>query len=252
MKNTWKKWMAVTCAMMMTICPLAVTAASAEEDTVVTVETLKLATPTDLQPVAVPEETAEEPAEEIAEETVGQPAEETEEEPAEGPTEEEAAEEAITEEETENVASSENETELVDIEEYETPLGIASEEEAQIFTADDILSKEDLPDTAVLLAEILDEMNEERSIEIYISYEGEEVHFGDTVTLYAVLKGYENCEFTVQWQQSKDNQNYEDIAGQNGLSYTFEVTEDNYTDCWRLAVIITAVEVPDEMISDLT
>lgn len=246
MKNTWKKWMAVTCAMMMTICPLAVTAASAEEDTVVTVETLKLATPTDLQPVAVPEEAleeaAEETVEEIAEETVGQPVEETEEEPVEEPTEEA----------TENVVSSENETELVDIEEYETPLGIASEEEAQIFTADDILSKEDLPDTAVLLAEILDEMNEERSIEIYISYEGDEVHFGDTVTLYAVLKGYENCEFTVQWQQSKDNQNYEDIAGQHELSYTFEVTEDNYTDFWRLAVIITAVEVPDEMISDLT
>lgn len=239
MKNTWKKWMAVTCAMMMTICPLAVTAASAEEDTVVTVETLKLATPTDLQPVAVPEEPVEEAAEEIAEETVGQSVEETEEEPVEEPTEEV----------TENVVSSENETELVDIEEYETPLGIASEEETQIFTGDDILSKEDLPDTAVLLAEILDEMNEERSIEIYISYEGEAVHFGDTVTLYAVLKGYENCEFTVQWQVSPDDQNYVDIAGQNGLSYTFTVDEENYTNYWRIVATITAVNVPDELLA---
>ena len=232
MKNTWKKWMAVTCAMMMTICPLAVTAASAEEDTVVTVETLKLATPTDLQADVIPAEPVEEAAEEIAEETVEEP-----------------AEKAATEEVTENAVSSENETELVDIEEYETPLGIASEEEAQIFTGDDILSKEDLPDKAVLLAEILDDMNEERSIEVYISYEGEEVHFGDSVTLYAILKGYENCEFTVQWQVSPDDLEYTDVAGQNGLVYTFEVTEENYTKYWRIVATITAVNVPDELLA---
>ena len=40
-------------------------------------------------------------------------------------------------------------------------------------------------------------------------------------------------------------------AGETALSYSFEVTPENYADYWRIVITITAVEVPDEIIEDL-
>ena len=90
-------------------------------------------------------------------------------------------------------------------------------------------------------------MNENRSISIYIVAE-QEIHFGDKVTLVAVLKGYDDCVFIAQWQVSSDNENWFDITGENMLTYTFEINSDNYANYWRIVIEITAVEVPDELI----
>lgn len=196
---------------------------------------------------------------------------ETQEEPGEEPAEEETVIE-VNEEETivevieeipavEEPEAADEDLEIEIIEETpvrnEAPAAVKAEEtvtaeteqEAEILNTSDLISEEDLPDNAMLLAELLDELNESRKINIYISSESEEVHFGDEVTLYAVLKGYEDCEFTVQWQISPDDQNYTDIEGQNSLTYTFTVTEENYTMYWRIVATITAVNVPDELLA---
>ena len=141
---------------------------------------------------------------------------------------------------------------VIIIEEYETPLGIpgqAASVEAPEFNSSNLLTEEDLPENAMLLAEILDELNEERSINIYIGFEGDELHFGDEATLYAVLKGYEDCVFTVQWQISDDDVDYADLEGENNLTYSTIVTEENYTKYWRIVATITAVNVPDELLN---
>ena len=122
------------------------------------------------------------------------------------------------------------------------------QDKSPVFSGSTLISEEDIPDDSILIGQILDEMDESRSIDVYISFEGENVSFLDTVTLYAVLRGYNNCTFTVQWQQSPNGNDWTDITGENGLKYTFVVTEDNYELFWRLAVHIVSIEIPDEML----
>ena len=121
----------------------------------------------------------------------------------------------------------------------------------QVFDVSNMISDEDLPENAQLLAEILDEMNEDRKIDIYISSENDTIVFGDEVTLHAVLRGYDDCEFTAQWQISDDDVNYVDIDGENELTCSFIVTEQNYTKYWRMVTTITAVNIPDEVLQEI-
>ena len=123
-----------------------------------------------------------------------------------------------------------------------------SDIEGQELTGDDIITEDQLPDNAKLIAEILDEMTKGRTISIYASYDGDELYFGDMVTLIAVLKGYDDCIFTAQWQQSKDDATWFDMVGENSLSCSFEVTEENYMDYWRIMIHISAVEIDDELL----
>ena len=115
-------------------------------------------------------------------------------------------------------------------------------------SGDDIISEDQLPYNAKLIAEILDGTNEGRTISIYASYDGDELYFGDMVTLIAVLKGYDDCIFTAQWQQSKDDATWFDMVGENNLFCSFEVTEENYMDYWRIMIHISAVEIDDELL----
>lgn len=105
----------------------------------------------------------------------------------------------------------------------------------------------ELPANARLMAIIEDELNAERSVSIYAAYDGDTLSFGDSVALIAVLNGYENTAYTLQWQSSADNQEWEDIAGENAASYSFIITEANYTNYWRVSVTITGVIVPDDV-----
>lgn len=105
----------------------------------------------------------------------------------------------------------------------------------------------ELPANAHLLALIEDELNAARSVSIYAAYDGDTLSFGDEVTLIAVLNGYENTAYALQWQTSPDDQAWEDVAGETAASYTFVIGEANYTHFWRVAVTITGVVVPDDV-----
>ena len=113
-----------------------------------------------------------------------------------------------------------------------------------IHTSEDIIREEDLPATAqkMMTGQIDDDG---RSIDIYIDYDGEQLHFGDEVRIIGVLHGYDNCVFTLQWQRSADDTNYEDIEGENEFIYKFIVTQENYADYYRIQATITAIEIPD-------
>ena len=150
-------------------------------------------------------------------------------------TEEAAPEGAVTKKTPEEAGN--------DVLNTEKPAG-----ESPVLSGDDLISEEDIPDNSVLIGQILDEMDESRSIDVYISFDGEYVTYDDTVTLYAVLKGYENCTFTIQWQQSRDGKEWTDIPDETGLQYKFLVTKDNYNLFWRLSVHIVSIEIPDEML----
>lgn len=68
---------------------------------------------------------------------------------------------------------------------------------------------------------------------------------GYDVTLQAHLQNYENVEYSLQWQVSKDNSSWQDISGAHGLTYSLTVNKENYNNYYRIAVTITGVKVAD-------
>ena len=81
-----------------------------------------------------------------------------------------------------------------------------------------------------------EECEPERHVSICASC-ADTVSLGDTVMLYAILEGYEGVDYYLQWQTSKDNNNWHDISGANGEKYVITVTEENCTDYFRVIVI---------------
>ena len=72
-------------------------------------------------------------------------------------------------------------------------------------------------------------------VSVYVSCQSD-IWYGDAVTLYVVLKGYEGVNYHIQWQVSKDNCNWQDISGENGEHYIVTVTEENCADYYRVMV----------------
>lgn len=87
---------------------------------------------------------------------------------------------------------------------------------------------------------IEEESQIERSVSIRASCP-DEIYFGDTITLYAVLEGYDNVEYIIQWQTSKDESNWHDMSGANSEQCSITITEDNCTDYFRVAVTIIGI-----------
>lgn len=108
--------------------------------------------------------------------------------------------------------------------------------------------EETLPDNAKLMSVIQDALDKRRSVSIYMAYDGEYVNFGDTVSFYAVLEGYEGTEYEIRWQVSADDENWSDIEGANATRFDLVVTEDNYENYYRAAVTLTGVEVDDDLL----
>ena len=186
------------------------------------------------------------------------------------------AEETIAEEEPETVVAEEDEMIFDD---YETPLGIIAQNYAFERDANGALvldgngnpvvipaSEEDdipvaflrdaegalvldpdgnpivtqtIPANAVKISTLEDRLDPNRSIDIYYSWDDGKATLGGTVTFHAVLHGYENAEYTIQWQQSKDNENWSNIQDAEGLLHPETITRDNYQDFWRVQVTIT-------------
>ena len=114
-----------------------------------------------------------------------------------------------------------------------------------VYTWETTIKEEDLPSdkTNVKFSESNLGINGERSIELYFSYSGTSLAFGDEVDIIAILHGYENYVYTVQWQSSQDDVTFSDIENANELAYHFTITPDNYLNYWRLLVTIFANNV---------
>ncbi len=98
-----------------------------------------------------------------------------------------------------------------------------------------------IPADAVIVRTLEDALNPDRTIDIYYSWNNQTPALGGDVTFIAVLNGYDNLEYAIQWQQSKDTVNWNDVAGATGARYTEIITRDNYRDYWRVQVTITGV-----------
>ena len=64
------------------------------------------------------------------------------------------------------------------------------------------------------------------------------LHLGDTVELTAALDGYDGVSVRLQWQYTRDGENWSDAPGANGYSYAFTVDEQTAGTGWRLCVTV--------------
>lgn len=105
----------------------------------------------------------------------------------------------------------------------------------------DPIPKDTIPADAEKIDSVIDALNPDRYIDIYAAWEGDTLYFGETATLIAVLYGYDNAVYTLQWQTSPDDVNWTDLENGNESRYTLTVTEDNYDNYWRIQVLISDV-----------
>ena len=64
--------------------------------------------------------------------------------------------------------------------------------------------------------------------------EGEPVYEGTMITMKAELTGFEDLDYTLQWQHSVDLQEWIDEPGANDTTYTFELNETTVQYTWRV------------------
>lgn len=62
------------------------------------------------------------------------------------------------------------------------------------------------------------------------------VEEGTQLILTAHLTGFDDVDYEIQWQQSENGTDWNDIAGENGTQYTVILTEANEGYLWRAAV----------------
>ena len=106
----------------------------------------------------------------------------------------------------------------------------------------DPIPTQTVPTDAIMSNTIVDALNPDRTIDIYYSWNNQKPAIGGDVTFIAVLHGYENLEYSIQWQQSKNGSDWADVPGSNDTRYTETITRDNYKDFWRVQVSITGIE----------
>ena len=181
------------------------------------------AAPAEPEPVAEPEAPAEDPAPAAAEESAA-PAEENN-----GAAEEtEVPAEAETEE---TAAPAEEIEEAEEPEAAEAPAEEAEESEESEDAEEPEESEED--------EEPAEEDEEEPELRVWIttSLDGvESVESGTVITLTAHLEGFEDIEYTVQWQKSLNGIDWEDEIGATELVYRFALTEANDDYIWRIMI----------------
>ena len=67
--------------------------------------------------------------------------------------------------------------------------------------------------------------------------EGSKVFAGSRITLFAHTYGFENKNYTLQWQYSLDQENWIDVPNGIGETYTYTIDADNARYTWRVIAI---------------
>ena len=141
---------------------------------------------------------------------------------------EEAAVEEAEEAETENTeVAEETEAEEGEAEETET----AEDAEAVDTETAEETENEEAEET---------EEPEERKVSFSYFWDDEEPSIGSIVHMKAEVIGYEDIDYTLQWQYSEDPETFgwTDYPGANGETFDLQITEENNNFFWRVSVFL--------------
>lgn len=87
------------------------------------------------------------------------------------------------------------------------------------------------------------ELSAERSVTFTFTWEGEELTYGDTVTLVPELSGYEGFAVELLWQYSLDNADWLDYAA--GETAQYVLSEENIDWYWHVVVNVLGADAPE-------
>ena len=79
---------------------------------------------------------------------------------------------------------------------------------------------------------------ENASLSFDVAWDGEPA-LGSTAHFIARMEGYDNLNYTLQWQYSLDNETWLDLEGETGSQMDLVITEENCAYYWRITVIIS-------------
>lgn len=74
------------------------------------------------------------------------------------------------------------------------------------------------------------------TLSVAISAESDVVELGDDMVLTAILTGFEDLNYTLQWQFSADNANWANVDGATGFTLRVQMNEENRDYFWRVSV----------------
>ena len=74
------------------------------------------------------------------------------------------------------------------------------------------------------------------TLSVAISAENDVVELGGDMVLTAVLTGFEDLNYTLQWQFSTDNANWANVDGATGSTLRVQMNEENRDYFWRVSV----------------
>lgn len=74
------------------------------------------------------------------------------------------------------------------------------------------------------------------TLSVAISAESDVVELGGDMVLTAVLTGFEDLNYTLQWQFSTDNANWANVEGATGSTLRVQMNEENCDYFWRVSV----------------
>ena len=126
---------------------------------------------------------------------------------------------------------------------FERPCTYVRDEQGNLVLDEqgDPIIKDTVPVEAEKILTIDDLLDPNRSIDVYLAMEQDQLFFGGEATIVAVLHGYDNAVYTLQWQTSVDGENWVDVPGATESRMTVIVTEENYLNYWQIQVTITDV-----------
>lgn len=74
------------------------------------------------------------------------------------------------------------------------------------------------------------------TLSVAISAESDVVELGGDMVLTAILTGFEDLNYTLQWQFSTDNANWANVDGATGSTLRVQMKEENRDYFWRVSV----------------
>lgn len=74
------------------------------------------------------------------------------------------------------------------------------------------------------------------TLSVVISAESDVVELGGDMVLTAILTGFEDLNYTLQWQFSTDNANWANVDGATGSTLRVQMNEENRDYFWRVSV----------------
>ena len=90
------------------------------------------------------------------------------------------------------------------------------------------------------------------TLSVAISAESDVVELGGDMVLTAILTGFEDLNYTLQWQFSTDNANWANVDGATGSTLRVQMNEENRDYFWRVSVDNISWKNPPVVQTELT